>query len=223
MRQIYVRFQFSIWDAPAGPNACPLNRGGSFQFSIWDAQVAVRQPGSSGEKRVAFNSLFEMRTHTRRPLGAGPGGLSILYLRCRSSTGLGLSWKTCSSPFNSLFEMPTISARTPGTVGISYAFNSLFEMRPTCCAYHQAVSTSFQFSIWDAGQHACNAHWNAKRHFQFSIWDALQLHQGHDYDVDSLSILYLRCAPWWPQCLWPTPWQSFNSLFEMLIKNLYYW
>ena len=77
---------------------------------------------------VTFNSLFEMpEVHRRREASGRPRHqLSILYLRCASSTR-DIMGQLCLT-FNSLFEMPT-APEIQTMNRWEQPFNSLFEMR----------------------------------------------------------------------------------------------
>ena len=101
--RLWLRFQFSIWDAPSlEAKKRSTLAASTFQFSIWDARLFSLRRGLSG--LWAFNSLFEMLTTPAMAATAVTtpfnslfemrwccsmattrwGSLSILYLRCIS-------------------------------------------------------------------------------------------------------------------------------------------
>ncbi len=120
----YDVFQFSIWDAVLllGAGAA----GVVFQFSIWDAGGDLWTPTTPCTK--TFNSLFEMRRRDWRARWRYCNVLSILYLRCSTTTGKNVVfWSWC---FLSILYLRCCACSYMRVVRQAHAsFNSLFEMR----------------------------------------------------------------------------------------------
>ena len=146
MRFYSSSFQFSLWDSgePSGEGL----RGAWWTFnSLYEILCPARS--CRFQRGRPFNSLYEIQTCG--VCGGGVSGRSFQFSLWDSLVEFFDDTAIEPVAFNSLYEIPGLFSGG-NVLGTFRSFNSLYEILNLLNHFQHALSTHFQFSLWDSNE-----------------------------------------------------------------------